>query len=120
MEGENKKLGNWGEDLAVNFLRRRGFFIIERNFYTTYGEIDIVAKCGNDYYFIEVKTRRNSSLATDLSVGYRKKQSLKRSISRYCLKRNVVGDIGLISAIVIIYPNIHQKTVKIRYVVMRD
>ena len=45
-----KNVGDWGEDIAVGFLRRRKFEIVERNFHTPAGEIDIVAKYGGDYY----------------------------------------------------------------------
>ena len=68
MEGRKKIFGKWGEDLAVKFLIGRGFKVIERNFFTTVGEIDIIAKKGDDYYFVEVKTRLDSELATDLSI----------------------------------------------------
>ena len=51
VRGGKKKIGEWGENLACAFLCHRGFKIIERNYYTTVGEIDIVAKLGDDFYF---------------------------------------------------------------------
>lgn len=54
-----KKLGSFGEKLARNYLRLKGFQIIRSNFYTRYGEIDIVAQKKKVIHFIEVKTRRN-------------------------------------------------------------
>lgn len=50
-------LGRRGEDIAVGFLRRRGYKIIVRNFSCRSGEIDIIAGQGNTTVFIEVKTR---------------------------------------------------------------
>lgn len=40
----NRKTGNLGEDIAVNFLKNKGFSIIERNYSKVWGEIDIVAR----------------------------------------------------------------------------
>ncbi|MBI2621697.1 MAG: YraN family protein [Candidatus Levybacteria bacterium] len=46
-----------GEELAVQFLRKRGYKIIDRNFRKGYGEIDIIALQGRTLVFVEVKTR---------------------------------------------------------------
>ncbi len=43
-EFNNKKIGEIGEDLAVKFLKKRGFYIISRNYLKSWGEIDIVAR----------------------------------------------------------------------------
>lgn len=53
----NKVLGNWGEDKAVDYLITKGYEILDRNVRTNYGEIDIVAKINNTIIFVEVKTR---------------------------------------------------------------
>ena len=55
MTRQNKNLGDWGEAQACSFLERHGFKIIERNYHTTMGEIDVIATKGDDYYFVEVK-----------------------------------------------------------------
>ena len=56
-----KILGKHAEDIAVSFLKKRGFLIIERNFFTRLGEIDIVAKEGDFMVFVEVRSARGSS-----------------------------------------------------------
>jgi putative endonuclease len=53
-----QRLGRQGERLAGEHLSRRGFQIIERNFRTRFGELDIVAYDGRVLAFCEVKTRR--------------------------------------------------------------
>ncbi len=53
----NKRLGSWGEDIAADFLKRHGYAIIEKNYYTRFGEIDIIAREDNVMIFVEVKTR---------------------------------------------------------------
>lgn len=53
-----KRLGAEGEELAAQHLRRRGFAIVDRNYRTRWGELDIVAFDGRVLAFCEVKTRR--------------------------------------------------------------
>lgn len=48
--------GNIGEDRAVVFLEEKGFFIVERNFYSHFGELDIIATKDAVLHFIEVKS----------------------------------------------------------------
>ena len=50
-------LGKFAEDFAVNFLQQKGYKIIERNFRSRFGEIDIVACEGSTLVFVEVKAR---------------------------------------------------------------
>jgi putative endonuclease len=53
----NKSIGNFGEDLAENYLKQSGYKIIERNFKCKIGELDIIGKDDKYITFIEVKTR---------------------------------------------------------------
>jgi putative endonuclease len=57
-EDPRHKLGQLGERLAAEHLGRRGFQIIERNYRTRWGELDLVAFDGRTLAFCEVKTRR--------------------------------------------------------------
>lgn len=54
---EKDALGRTGEQLAVEFLIRRGYAVVERNWRCRQGEIDIVARDGGTTVFVEVKTR---------------------------------------------------------------
>ena len=49
--------GERGEKLAARLLRRKGYRILERNFQTRFGEIDLIARKGDVLVFVEVKTR---------------------------------------------------------------
>src|SRR5207247_6924068 len=53
----NRARGAAGEDAAVDFLRGKGYRILERNFRFQRGEIDIVAELGDQLVFVEVKAR---------------------------------------------------------------
>lgn len=57
-------IGLLGEDIAVDYLKNKGYKIIERNFRKKYEEIDIVAVIGSTLVFIEVKTRTSKSFGT--------------------------------------------------------
>ena len=119
MSRSRKDLGEWGEDLAAAFLRRRGFEVIDRNFFTTQGEIDIVARLGGDYYFVEVKTRREAELATDLAISRTKIHRLEKTVKSYCYRRNI-ANVSLILAGIIIFVNAKTKIAKIRFAVIRS
>src|SRR5579884_2513387 len=55
-----RELGSRGEQLAVDHLVRRGFGILQRNYRTRFGELDIVAFDGRTLVFCEVKSRRSA------------------------------------------------------------
>jgi putative endonuclease len=79
-------LGRLGERLAAEHLARRGFQIVERNFRTRWGELDIVAFDGRTLVFCEVKTRRSGpgGIAPFDSLHPRKRTQV-RKIARYWL-----------------------------------
>jgi putative endonuclease len=79
-----KDLGRKGEELAVRFLLRRKYRILERNYRRRSGEIDIVARDGRILVFVEVKTRASDGYALPIeSVGFRKQQRLRRLAEHY-------------------------------------
>ena len=57
---EKKELGKKGEELALRFLKKRGYRIIEKNYVCKMGEMDIIAKEKDTLVFIEVKTRTST------------------------------------------------------------
>jgi putative endonuclease len=74
------RLGALGERLAAEHLVRRGFRILERNYRTRWGELDIVAFDGVTLAFCEVKTRRLSS-GTPLEALHRRKRGRVRMMA---------------------------------------
>lgn len=110
----NRRIGMWGEEQASQFLQRKGFVILDRNFYTTQGEIDIIAKKGDDIYFIEVKTRSDKSLANSDAITYFKKNKLEKAKAVYCYKKNI-GGVGIVLAGLILKVDKINKTVKFNF-----
>ena len=54
-----RTLGNFGEEQAARYLRRKGYRIVERNFRCRQGEIDLIARKGKYLVFVEVKLRKD-------------------------------------------------------------
>ncbi len=70
----NKTIGKHGENIAKDFLIKKGFEIIELNYhYSKIAEIDIIAQKNNILHFIEVKTRTNINAGSPLEAINAKK-----------------------------------------------
>lgn len=104
----HKTFGDWGEDLAGKFLERNGFVIVEKNFHTTQGELDLVARKGEDFYGIEVKTRIKGELANDSAITATKKRRLQKCLAKYCLVRNLNSDYVYLAGIIIAVDRIRR------------
>jgi len=59
-----QQLGHSGEDLAARHLQQSGYDILNRNYRTRLGEVDIIARDGDTLVFVEVKVRRNSNFGS--------------------------------------------------------
>ncbi|MFA6547364.1 MAG: YraN family protein [Candidatus Magasanikbacteria bacterium] len=114
--GRGKIIGKWGEDQACAFLIRHGFFVKERNFFSTVGELDIIAEKGGDYYFVEVKTRAEGDLASDLAITQAKKHKLEKTVRKYCYQRNIEETGIMLAGLLVVYNRFLQKT-SFRFVV---
>lgn len=76
--------GRRGEELAASFLKKKGYRILEKNYRTKMGEIDIICKDGRTLVFVEVKTRRNDAFGSPGdSVGYGKQKKISRTAELY-------------------------------------
>ena len=56
MPTAKSRLGDWGEDIAGRFLESKGFQILDRKYRCAMGEIDLVARDGEELVFVEVRT----------------------------------------------------------------
>lgn len=74
---KRKAVGDLGEKLAAEYLKKRGYRILETNFRCREGEIDIIAQDKDYLVFVEVRTRRGSEFGTpEESVTTAKKEKL--------------------------------------------
>lgn len=97
---EKKRIGDLGEDIACKFLKRRGFRVLERNYWKKCGEIDIIAKKDNEIHFVEVKSVSCKTSESDVlhetdqhrpedNVHHAKLLRLSRAIQCYLDERGV-------------------------------
>ncbi len=56
-----KHIGNIGEKIAADYLQSEGYQLVDQNFTTRYGELDLVALEGGNLVFVEVKTRTSAT-----------------------------------------------------------
>ena len=81
-----KKIGEFGEKLAIKYLKKQGYKIICTNYKIKYGEIDIIAKDDVFIVFIEVKYRsKNLYGLPSEAVDKRKQQKIRAVASQYLL-----------------------------------
>jgi len=83
------KFGTIGEDIAADFLAKKGYKIIERNVrFGRHGEIDIIASHNEYICFIEVKTRKNTLFGMPSEAVGIKKQNKLRLLADMYIERN--------------------------------
>lgn len=80
----NKAVGDFGERLAKEYLEKKNYNILETNFRTRLGEIDIIAKKDYVIIFVEVKARKNLKYGMPYeAVNHRKMQKIIKVAKNY-------------------------------------
>jgi putative endonuclease len=88
--GDPLELGKRGEALAWNFLRKKGYSLLEKNYRTRFGEVDGVAEKQGVLIFLEVKTRRDQRFgAPHEAVDWRKRRKLGRIAEAYLVRKGL-------------------------------
>jgi len=89
----NIELGSIGEQLASNYIKGNGYYILDCNYRTKLGELDIIAKKDNIIVFIEVKTRTSNIYGEPSeAVNYNKQKKIHRLSQQYILHRRLDQD----------------------------
>ena len=86
--GERTLLGRWGEAQTADWLRSRGYRVIDANWRCRFGEIDLISKCGKYICFTEVKLRKNADFAQAREFVDRGKQEKLRAAASLYLSVN--------------------------------
>lgn len=108
----NNSYGKIGEDLAEQYLIRKDYYILAKNYHSRFGEIDIIASDGEFIVFVEVKTRTQNMFGSPLEAITRNKLSkLVKTSQFYLSQRNLHGQPYRFDAIEIIFGNTEQKPI---------
>lgn len=116
---EKQKTGKTGEDIAEKFLVKRGFEVIERNYWRKVGEIDIICRKDEKIYFVEVKTVSRETLSCETGDSYRPEDNLHpqkilrmgRAIQIYLEEKRVECDWEILGVMITLDPD--AKTAKV-------
>jgi putative endonuclease len=113
---EKRRLGDIGENIACDFLEKRGFKIVERNYLRKWGEIDIVAQKGGVVRFVEVKSvnhETEGSIRPEENMHPGKIKRLLRTIETYLLHKKLNSAFQLDLVTVKMNPQTRQARVEL-------
>ena len=101
-------IGRKGEDEAARYLEKRGFAILERNYWKPWGEIDLVVQRGSEIRFVEVKTVSRVTMGEDDyepedNIHPWKRKRLRRVIETYILAKDLDDDVDWQIDVISIY-----------------
>ena len=124
---KSQKIGEIGENIAVKFLMKHGFFIIERNYTKKSGEIDVIAEKEGKLYFIEVKSVARETLENVIHEtlnNYRpednmhpwKLKRLSRTIQTYLLSEKIPDEKEWQVDLLVVYLDIKNKKARVKVV----
>ena len=89
-----KTVGDFGEDLVEEYLRNKGYDILDRNFRKAFGEIDTIARIDEIVVFVEVKTRKNKDFANPSeAVTISKQQKIIKASQAYLMENDLTDSI---------------------------
>jgi putative endonuclease len=103
-ERSKRDIGAYGEDIAVKYLKKHKYKIVERNYLCRYGEVDIIAKDGKTVAFVEVKSRKAGGSVNPLySVNKRKQMQICKAAQDYIIKNKIKNTMFRFDVLTVIY-----------------
>ncbi len=90
MKSNKAEVGAFGEQFTTKYLKKQGYKILEQNFHSRFGEIDIIASKKDIIAFVEVKTRgENAIYSPREAVDFYKQQKCIKTAQMYIMQNNV-------------------------------
>lgn len=90
----SSSLGLFGERIAENFIKSKGYKIVMKNYRCKLGEIDLIAERGNLLVFIEVKTRSNDKFGKGFeAVNFKKIDKIRKVATLYLMQNNLEREV---------------------------
>lgn len=94
-----------GEEIAKEFLKKKGYKIIEHNYKTKYGEIDLVCQRGKELIIVEVRTKTGENFGTpEESLDKKKIRKVWLNALAYAGKNNWKGDYRVDAVCIVLRP----------------
>ena len=101
---DTNQLGPQGEELACVYLQEQGYTILERNYRNRVGEIDIVAKEGEHYCFVEVKAREDDEWGDPLeAITPDKQYRLHKTALGYIQEKDIFDEYARFDVVGILF-----------------
>lgn len=101
----NIEKGKLGEEIALKYIISKGGKVIEQNYRTKMGEVDIIAKLNGELVFVEVKSRSNINYGyPSESVNYKKKRKIT-NVAKYYILENSLENLSIRFDVIEIYFN---------------
>ena len=124
---ESQKTGEIGENIAVKFLMKHDFVVLDRNYTRKWGEIDIVAEKSGRLYFVEVKSvsKPNLEIVTHETLDQYhpednmhpwKLKRLSRTIQTYLLSKKIADEKEWQVDLLVVFLDINSKKARIKVV----
>ena len=117
----SKEIGVWGEKIALNYLKNKGYKILEQNYFPfskwgkKQGEIDIICKKSHIIIFIEVKTLLGDSSQPEEKVNFKKQRQIIKLAQKYLLEKKFNPEIKWQIDVIAIKIDIDSKKAKIKH-----
>ena len=97
------QLGKFGEKIAANYLKHKGYQVVTQNFYTREGEIDLICEKDKVVIFVEVKTRTNLNFGwPEEDVTDEKLEKIASACEKYLMENKIKSEwqIDIISIVI--------------------
>jgi putative endonuclease len=108
--------GRIGERLAIEYLCRHGYEILEKNYRKQFGEVDIIAREQGTLCFVEVKTRHSSAYGAPFeAVDWRKQRQLSKIAQDYLLQKQLLDTAARFDVVAVMLTQEHR-SVKIELI----
>ena len=109
----NIEKGKLGEEIASRYIKSKGGIIIEQNYRTKIGEIDLIAKINGELVFVEVKSRSSINYGYPAEAVNYKKQRKITNVAKYYILDNSLENVSVRFDVIEIY----LKNKKINHIV---
>ncbi len=114
MSDKRIQIGKLGENLAAQYLQKEGYRILVRNYRKKFGEIDIIAKDGSVLVFVEVKTRKTTSMGSPFgAVTFKKQQQISRMAQEYLSSNNLFDYEARFDVVSILLDSINEPSIEL-------